>query len=114
MLYFSNCAISARKKLCFFQNFPYFFLIRTSKKVLTAHRGSIYQIKADEMPFPRQKKLFRFDKSVCIGRTLKSDLSSIFWGNPGEILHIGWKIVDNIWERIWEKGPIGNFSRHEI
>ena len=19
-----------------------------------------------------------------------------------------------IWERIWEKGPIGNFSRHEI
>ena len=22
--------------------------------------------------------------------------------------------LDNIWERIWEKGPIGNFSCHEI
>ena len=27
------------------------------------------------------------------------------------MLHVGF--VDN-WERIWEKVPIGNFSRHEI
>ena len=34
------------------------------------------------MPFPRQKKLFRFDKSVCIGRTLNQILALYF----GEIL----------------------------
>ena len=66
------------------------------KKVLIAHRGPIYKIKADEMPFPRQKTLFRFDKCVCIGRTLNSDISSTFSGisegirgNPREIPHIG-------------------------
>ena len=27
-------------------------------------------------------------------------------GSPGGVLHI--------WEHVWEKGPIGNFPRHEI
>ena len=26
---------------------------------------------------------------------------------------LGMSVIDN-WERIWEKGPIGNFSHHEI
>ena len=31
------------------------------------------------MPFQVQKKLFRFDKKVCVGRTQNLDISSKFW-----------------------------------
>ena len=47
-----------------------------------------------------QKKLFRFDKKVCVGNTLSLDTSSKFLGNfegilgnPGEIPHIGRKTL---------------------
>ena len=69
-----------------------------SKKVLTAQRGPIYQIKASKIPCITQKKLFRFEKYICVGKTLNMDSCSKFWGNlegiwgnPGEIPHIGWK-----------------------
>ena len=60
----------------------------------------MYQIEAHEMPFQTRKKPFRFDRYVCLGNTLNLDTCSKFWGNfegiwanPGEILHIGWKIL---------------------
>ena len=47
-----------------------------------------------------QKKSFRFDKKVCIGRNLNLGICSKFGGNfegilgnPGEIPHIGWKTL---------------------
>ena len=43
-------------KTAVFPKFSTFFQIRTSKKVLTAHRGAIYQIKASKIPSKTQKK----------------------------------------------------------
>ena len=47
-----------------------------------------------------QKKSFRFDKKVCVGKNLNLGICSKFWGNfegilgnPGEIPHIGWKTL---------------------
>ena len=86
-------------KMAVFPRFSTFFQIRTIKKVLTAHRGAIYQIKASKIPFKTQRNLFRFDKYMCVGMTFDVDSCSKFWGNlegirgnPGEIPHIGWKI----------------------
>ena len=64
---------------------------KPSKKYSPHIGHPIYQIKADEMPFPRLKKLFRFDKKVCVGRTLNSDnLLALNFGESlrefGEIL----------------------------
>ena len=69
------------EKRPFFQNFPQFFQIRTSKKVLTEHRGAIYQIKASKSPCKTQRRLFRFDRYMCVGKTLNMDSCSKFWGN---------------------------------
>ena len=87
------------EKRPFFHNFPYFFQFRTSNKILTAHRGPTYQIKASKIPCKTQKKLFCFYKYMCVGKTLNMDSCSKFWGNlegiwenPGEIPHIGCKI----------------------
>ena len=55
MLYFPNPAISAQENGCF-PKILYIFQIRTSKKVLTAHRGPIYQIKASIIPCKTHKK----------------------------------------------------------
>ena len=51
------------------------------------------------MPVQIQKKSFRFDKKVCVGRAFDLDIRFKFWGNfegilgnPGEIPHIEWKI----------------------
>ena len=41
----------------------------------------MYQIKAHEIPHQMQKKLFRFDIKVCVGKTLNLGICSIFWGN---------------------------------
>ena len=86
-------------KTAVFPKFSTFFQIRNCKNVLTTHRGPIYQIKASKIPCQTQRQLFRFDKYVCVGKTLKMDSCSKFWGNlegiwgnPGEIPHIGWKI----------------------
>ena len=47
-----------------------------------------------------QKRSFRFDKWVCVGKNLNLGICSKFWGNfegirgnPGEIPHIGWKTL---------------------
>ena len=48
-----------------------------------------------------QKKSFRFDKKVCVGKNMNLGICSKFGGgnfegilgNPGEIPHIGWKTV---------------------
>ena len=47
-----------------------------------------------------QKKSFRFDKKVCVGKNLNLGICSKFEGNfegilrnPGEIPHIGWKTL---------------------
>ena len=65
-----------------------------------------------------QKKSFRFDIKICVGKTLNVDICSKFWGNfkeilgnPGVIPHIGWKThrqsqehydILNVWP-IWNK-----------
>ena len=84
------------EKRPFFKENSTFFQIRTGKIVLTAHRGPIYQIKASKIPCKTQRKLFRFDKCMCVGKTLNMGSCSKFWGNlegffgnPGEIPHIG-------------------------
>ena len=86
-------------KTAVFPKFSTFFQIRTSKKVLTAHRGPIYQIKASKIPSKTQRKLSRFDKYMCVGETLNMVSCFIFWrniegiwGNPGEIPQFGWQI----------------------
>ena len=53
---------SRPKKRPLFHIFPHFFQNRTLQNVVTAYVSPIYQIKADEMPFLIQQKLFRFDK----------------------------------------------------
>ena len=60
--------------------------------------GPIYQSKAVEISCKMQKKIFHFDKYMCVGKTLNLDSCSKFGGNlkgiwesPGEIPHIGWK-----------------------
>ena len=67
-----------------------------AQKVSTAYRGVTYQIKAHEMSFQTQKKSFCCDRYVCVGKTLKLDTCSKFWGNfegiwgnPGDIPHTG-------------------------
>ena len=47
-----------------------------------------------------QKKSFRFDKQVCVGKPLNLGICSKslgnfegILGNPGEIPHIGWKTL---------------------
>ena len=47
-----------------------------------------------------QKKSFRFDKKVCVGKNLNLGICSKFGGNfegilgnPGEIPHIGWNTL---------------------
>ena len=69
------------EKRPFFPKFSTFFQIRTSKKVLTAHRGPIYQIKASKIASKTQRKLSRFDKYMCVGETLNMVSCSKFWGN---------------------------------
>ena len=90
-----NPAVAAQKN----GRFSIFFQKRILQKLLTAYISPIYQIKADEMLFPMQKESFRFDKKVCVGSALSSDISSKswrnlegIWGNLGEIPHTGWKI----------------------
>ena len=68
------------------QKFSPFFQIRTSKKVLTAHRGPIYQIKASEIPCEMQKTCFRFDKYMCVSETLNMDSFGEILREFGEIL----------------------------
>ena len=79
MLYFPNPAISARKKGRF-SKFSTFFQIRTSKKVLIAHRSPIYKIKASKIPCKRKRNDFVLI-NICASVRL--------WGNLeefGEIL----------------------------
>ena len=49
----------------------------------------------------------RYDSKANQSPILKADIF-VGWVTKGRI----WHMV--IWERIWEKGPIGNFSHHEI
>ena len=87
-------------KTAVFPEFSIFFQIRTNKKIITAHRGPIYQIKAHEKPYPMQKKSLSFDKEVWLGRPLNLDIIPKFWRhfkeileNHGEIPHPGWNSV---------------------
>ena len=84
------------EKQPFFHIFYTFFQNRTIQKVVTAYRGLIYQIKANEIPSQMQKKSFRFDKKVCVGENFNLGICSKFGGNfegilgnPGKIPHIG-------------------------
>ena len=106
-----NPAVSARavfpqsgrsrpEKRPFFSYFSTFFQKRTIQKVFTAYISPIYQIKAHEIPCLMQKKSFRFDKKICVGKTLNVDICSKIWGNfegiwgnPGEIPHNGCKTL---------------------
>ena len=70
------------------------------QKVFTAYRNPIYHIKPHEIPRQMQKKSFRFDKKVCVGKTLNLGICSKFQGNfegilgnPWKIPHIGWKTL---------------------
>ena len=49
-------------KTAIFPKFSIFFPIRTNKKIRTAHRGPICQIKAHEKSYHMQKTVFSFDK----------------------------------------------------
>ena len=61
---------AARKYGRFSIFFHIFSKIEPSKKYYPRIGVQYYQIKANEMPFPMQKKSFRFDKKVYVGRTL--------------------------------------------
>ena len=74
-----------------FAVFQYFSTFFQKRKILTAHRVPIYQIKAHKMLIHS----FRFDEYVCLGRTLNLDISSKFlenfkgiWEILGEIPHV--------------------------
>ena len=89
---FPQSGHSRPEKQPFFHIFPHFSKIEPSQK----YYGPIYQIKAGEMQFQTQRKLFRFDKQVCPGKILNFNINSKFWGNlegnrgnPGEMPHIG-------------------------
>ena len=87
---FPQSVSSHPEKRPFFHIFP-----KKNKKVCTAYRTPIYQIKAYEILHQMQNNSFRFEKKVCAGDTLNLVICSKFggnfeeiWGNPGEIPHI--------------------------
>ena len=76
--------------------FPFFFQNRIIQKVFTAY---IYQIKADGMPFPIQKKPFHFDKIVWVSRNWNLDIRCFMefgeiLGNPAYWMEDPWGLKD--------------------
>ena len=90
MRYVPNPALAARKNGRFSIFFHIFSKIEQSKRFLPhISSGPIYQIKAHEIPSQMQKKSFRFNKKVCVGKNVNLGICSKFGGSfegIGEIL----------------------------
>ena len=82
------------EKQLFFQDFPHFSKLE-SVKMYYPLTGLQY-IKLKPVKFPLNAK------EMCVGETYMDSCSKFWgnleeiWGNPAEILHIGWKIPGSI------------------
>ena len=80
------------EKWTFFKKIPHFSKLEPHTKLRTAHRGPIYQIKANENLYRMQKKSCNLEKYVCLSRPLNLDILLAFeeiLENHGEIPHSG-------------------------
>ena len=77
---FPQSSHSRPEKRPFFYNFP-FFQEGTQKKVFTAYRSPMYQVKGHTMLFRIQNKSFHFDKRLGLVKAFNLNICSKVSGN---------------------------------